>query len=75
MMRMRRQSPFGEIDAPAIEEFAGGSNRDEHRLIAMFDNADAGGSLRSWSPQVNFPFISNVEPALRPELVQAVLDC
>jgi hypothetical protein len=48
MMRVRRQITVGEVDAPAIEELAGGRDRDEHRRVAVLGDADGCGSLR-WS--------------------------
>jgi hypothetical protein len=30
-MRVRRQTAIGEVDTPAIEEFAAGRNGNEHR--------------------------------------------
>jgi hypothetical protein len=49
VMRMRRQTAFGEIDAPAVEELAAARNRHEHRRIAVLGDAHARGSLRSSS--------------------------
>src|SRR5262245_54824802 len=47
-MRVRRQSGLGQVDAPAIEELAAGRDGDEHRRVAVLDDAD-GSSLRWFS--------------------------
>ena len=52
VMRVRRQTALGEVDAPAIEQLAAGRDRDEHRRVTVLDDADAGGSLRSSSRHV-----------------------
>jgi hypothetical protein len=51
-MRVRRQTAIGELDAPAIEEFAAGRDGDEHRRITVLGDADGCGSLRSSSRHV-----------------------
>ena len=45
MMRVRRQTAVGQVDAPAIEEFAVPRDGDEHRRVAVFGDADGRGSL------------------------------
>jgi hypothetical protein len=50
-MRMRRQTA-GEVDAPAIEEFAAGRDSNEHRRVSVLGDADGRGSLRSSSRHV-----------------------
>jgi hypothetical protein len=47
MMRVRRQAGFGEVDAPAVNELAVGPHSDEHRRVAVLDDADGRGSPRS----------------------------
>ena len=47
MMRVRRQTAIGEVDAPAIEERAAGRDSDEHRRLTVLGDADGRGSLRS----------------------------
>jgi hypothetical protein len=51
-MRVRRQTAIGEVDAPAIEEFAAGRDSDEHRRVTVLGDADGRGSLRSSSRHV-----------------------
>lgn len=55
MMRMRRQTAIGEVDAPAIEELAAGRDRNEHRRVTMLGNADGRYPLRSSSRHVCLP--------------------
>jgi hypothetical protein len=52
MMRVRRQTAIGEVDAPAIEELAAGRDSDEHRRLTVLGDADGRGSLRSSSRHV-----------------------
>jgi hypothetical protein len=51
-MRVRRQTALGQLDAPAIEEFAAGRDGDEHRRVTVLGDADGRGSLRSSSRHV-----------------------
>jgi hypothetical protein len=44
-MRVRRQTAIGEVDAPAIEEFAAGRDSHEHRRVTVLGDADGRGSL------------------------------
>ena len=46
VMRMRRQTTLGEVDAPAIEKLAAGSDSDEHRRLPLLGDADRRDSLR-----------------------------
>src|SRR5580700_7269758 len=46
MMRVRRQTAFGEIDAPSIQKRAAGRDRDEYRRVADFGHADRGDAVR-----------------------------
>jgi rhodanese-related sulfurtransferase/DNA-binding transcriptional ArsR family regulator len=43
VVRVRRQAGR-QVDAPAIEELAAGRDRDEHRRVAVLDDADGRGS-------------------------------
>ena len=43
-MRVRRQTAIGQVDAPAIEELAGGRDSNEHRRVTVLGNADGRGS-------------------------------
>jgi hypothetical protein len=49
VMRVRRQTAIGEVDAPAIEALATGRDSDEHRRVTVFGDADSRGSVRSSS--------------------------
>jgi hypothetical protein len=49
VMRMRRQTALGEVDAPPIEELATGRDSDEHRRVAVLGDADGRDPLRSCS--------------------------
>jgi hypothetical protein len=48
MMRVRRQTAVGEVDASAIEELAPGADCDQHRRVAVLDDTDGRGWLRSF---------------------------
>ena len=52
VMRMRRQTAIGEVDAPAIEELAARCDSNEHRRVTVLGDADGRGSLRSSSHHV-----------------------
>ena len=52
VMRVRRQTEIGEVDAPAIEELTAGRDSDEHRRVTVLGDADGCGSLRSVSRHV-----------------------
>src|SRR5262249_53879073 len=47
MMRVRRKTAIGEVDATTIEELAVGRNSDEYRRVTVLRNADGRCSLRS----------------------------
>src|SRR5262249_53074663 len=47
VMGVGRQTALGELDAPAIKEFAAGPDSDKHRRITVLDHADGRGALRS----------------------------
>ena len=49
---MRRQPALGQVDAPAIEEFAAGRDRDEHRRVTVLGDADGRGHF---SPHCDSP--------------------
>jgi hypothetical protein len=52
MVRVRRQTAIGEVDAPAIEQLAAGRDSDEDRRVAVLGDTDGGGSLRASSRHV-----------------------
>ena len=47
MMRVRRQTALGEVDALAIEELAAWRDGDEHRRVTVLSDTDGRGSLGS----------------------------
>jgi predicted RNase H-like HicB family nuclease len=65
-MRVRRQTPIGEDDVPAIEERPSGGKRDEHRRVRVFGDTDDCRSPRSGSWHV---FL------LRPSIAPEAVDC
>ena len=52
VMRMRRQTAIGEVDAPAIKELAAGHDSNEHSRVTLLGDADGRDLLCSSSRQV-----------------------
>ena len=45
VMRMRRQTAIGEVDAPAIKELAAGHDSNEHSRVTLLGDADGRDTL------------------------------
>jgi hypothetical protein len=45
MMWVRRQTAFGELDAPAIDELTAWRDSHQHSRVPLFGDADSCGSL------------------------------
>ena len=52
VMRMRRQTAIGEVDAPAIKELAAGHDCNEHSRVTLLGDADGRDSPCSSSRHV-----------------------
>ena len=52
VMRMRRQTAIGEVDAPAIEELAARNDSNQHSRVTLLGDADGRDTLGSSSRHV-----------------------
>ncbi len=66
VMRMRRQTAIGEVDAPAIKELSAGHDSNEHSRVTLLGDAD-GPSL--YSSRHVFPFGSRTD-RVRPSILR-----
>lgn len=69
VIRVRRQIA-GEVDAPAIQELAAGSDSDEHRRVTVLGDAD-GRMLHSRFRYVLLPWTLKIERRTAPRWLHA----